>query len=83
MRKLFVFVLLCWSLIHAEAQTISLSLSDVSLSEALRTLNNATSIYVYTLKPEAGRQWHFWHMDLFQTESRDTCKLPGINICRN
>ena len=45
MRKLFVFVLLCWSLIHAEAQTISLSLSDVSLSEALRTLNNATSRY--------------------------------------
>lgn len=45
MRKLFVFVLLCWSLIHAEAQTISLSFNDVSLSEALRTLNNATSRY--------------------------------------
>ena len=45
MRKLFVFVLLCWSLIHAEAQTIRLSFNDVSLSEALRTLNNATSRY--------------------------------------
>ena len=45
MKKLFALMVLGLSLIQAEAQTISQTFNDVSLSEVLRTLNDATSRY--------------------------------------
>ena len=45
MKKLFALMFLGLSLIQAEAQTISQTFNDVSLSEVLRTLNDATSRY--------------------------------------
>lgn len=45
MKKLFVIMILCLSLAGAKAQTVSCSFNNVSLSEALRTLNEASSRY--------------------------------------
>lgn len=45
MKKLFVIMILCLSLAGAKAQTVSCSFNNVSLSEALRTLNDASSRY--------------------------------------
>lgn len=45
MKKLFVMILLGLSWAQAQAQTVSCSFDNVSLSDALRTLNDATSRY--------------------------------------
>ena len=45
MKKLFVIMIFCLSLAGAKAQTVSCSFNNVSLSEALRTLNDASSRY--------------------------------------
>ena len=45
MRKTLILLLLCLIFLQAGAQKISRSFRDVTLSEALRDLNNATPRY--------------------------------------
>ena len=65
MKKLFALMVLGLSLIQAEAQTISQTFNDVSLSEVLRTLNDTGGLS---------------RIDQHSESDRSGCRAPGGRV---